>query len=82
MRGPGRHGTPRRRRLAVVEQLIGRGLLDGCPQLHAVRGDLLSKLGRMDQKRQMVERAAGLTHDARERTLFLARATELPCSAG
>jgi RNA polymerase sigma factor (sigma-70 family) len=41
--------------------------------LHAVRGDLLARLGRMDQARREMVRAAKLTHNARERALLLAR---------
>jgi predicted RNA polymerase sigma factor len=39
-----------------------------------VRGDLLAKLGRLDDARAELERAASLTRNARERTLLLERA--------
>jgi predicted RNA polymerase sigma factor len=39
-----------------------------------VRGDLLSKLGRLDEARVEFERAASLTRNARERDLLLERA--------
>jgi predicted RNA polymerase sigma factor len=39
-----------------------------------VRGDLLIKLGRFDEARAELERAAALTQNTRERTLLLARA--------
>jgi predicted RNA polymerase sigma factor len=39
-----------------------------------VRGDLLQKLGRMQEARAEFERAAFLAHNARERELLLARA--------
>jgi predicted RNA polymerase sigma factor len=39
-----------------------------------VRGDLLERLGRHDEARTEFERAAGLTQNARERELLLARA--------
>jgi len=42
--------------------------------LPAVRGDLLAKLGRLDEARQAFRRAATLTRNQRERTLFLDRA--------
>jgi predicted RNA polymerase sigma factor len=45
--------------------------------LHAVRGDFLAKLGRMDQARRELARAAKLTHNERERALLLARREEL-----
>jgi len=42
--------------------------------LPAVRGDLLAKLGRLDEARQAFRHAATLTRNERERTLFLDRA--------
>jgi predicted RNA polymerase sigma factor len=42
-----------------------------------VRGDLLAKLGRADEARVELERAASLTRNARERDLLLARAAAL-----
>jgi predicted RNA polymerase sigma factor len=39
-----------------------------------VRGDFLSRLGRFDEARPELERAASLTRNARERELLLARA--------
>jgi predicted RNA polymerase sigma factor len=42
--------------------------------LPAVRGDLLRKLGRLDEARAEFERAAALTRNARERALLLGRA--------
>jgi predicted RNA polymerase sigma factor len=39
-----------------------------------VRADLLMKLGRTDEARAELERAASLTRNARERELLLARA--------
>jgi predicted RNA polymerase sigma factor len=44
--------------------------------LPAVRGDLLSKLGRNDEARAEFERAAGLTRNDRERGVLLKRAAE------
>jgi len=48
--------------------------------LPAVRGDLLTKLGRFDEARTEFERAASLTRDARERELRLDRARA--CTGG
>ncbi|WP_454688838.1 RNA polymerase sigma factor [Achromobacter aloeverae] len=48
--------------------------LSGYPWLHAVRGDLLMKLGREAEARQAFEQAAALTDNAPERELLLARA--------
>ena len=42
--------------------------------LPSVRGDLLVKLGRLEEAREEFERAAGLTRNARERDLLLGRA--------
>jgi predicted RNA polymerase sigma factor len=42
--------------------------------LPSVRGDLLVKLGRLDEARGEFERAASLTRNARERELLLERA--------
>ena len=39
-----------------------------------VRGDLLKKLGRMDEARAEFERAASITRNVRERNLLLERA--------
>jgi predicted RNA polymerase sigma factor len=44
-----------------------------------VRGDLLGKLGRLDEARAEFERAASLAQNARERALLLKRAAE--CSS-
>ncbi len=60
--------------LAVVDPLVAEPALAGYPQLPAVRGDLLARLGRADEARREFERAAALTRNARERTLFLDRA--------
>ena len=42
--------------------------------LPAVRGDLLTKLGRFEEARLEFERAAALTRNVRERDLLLKRA--------
>ena len=62
------------RGLAVADAVVSEGTLDGYPQLPAVRGDLLAKLGRLDEARAEFERAAALTRNERERGVFLARA--------
>jgi RNA polymerase sigma factor (sigma-70 family) len=61
--------------LAIVDLLITQGTLNGYPQLNAVRGDLLAKLGRDKESRSEFEQAAQLTHNAAEQALFQARAT-------
>ena len=60
--------------LEVVDRLSSDRALDGYHLLPAVRGDLLSKLGRNDEARTEFERAASLTRNARERDLLLERA--------
>jgi len=60
--------------LEVADALASERALEGYPQLPAVRGDLLAKLGRLDEARQAFRHAATLTRNERERTLFLDRA--------
>jgi RNA polymerase sigma-70 factor (ECF subfamily) len=60
--------------LEIVDRLTSEPALTGYHLLPSVRGDLLSKLGRRAEARVEFERAAGLTRNARERTLLLARA--------
>jgi RNA polymerase sigma-70 factor (ECF subfamily) len=59
--------------LEAVDAIEG---LDNYHLLNSVRGDLLFKLGRLDQARAEFERAATLTQNARERALLNARAAE------
>jgi predicted RNA polymerase sigma factor len=61
------------RGLEIVDGLVAERALRDYPQLPAVRGDLLAKLGRLDEAREEFERAAALTRNERERVLFLAR---------
>jgi RNA polymerase sigma factor (sigma-70 family) len=60
--------------LELVDALVSEGSLDGYHHLPAVRGDLLAKLGRLDEARDELERAASLTRNERERAVLLARA--------
>jgi predicted RNA polymerase sigma factor len=60
--------------LELVDELSDEPSLKGYHLLPGVRGDLLYKLGRLDEARAEFERAAGLTRNARERELLLARA--------
>ena len=48
--------------------------LERYPLLPGVRGDLLAKLGRLEEARAEFARAAALTRNARERELLLERA--------
>jgi len=60
--------------LEVVDALRSTPALKSYHLLPSVRGDLLMKLGRMDEARRELERAAKLTRNARERALLLERA--------
>ena len=60
--------------LEIIEPLRHQRALEHYPQLPAVRGDLLAKLGRLDEARWEFERAAALTRNERERAVFLTRA--------
>ena len=60
--------------LEIVDRLAGEPALRGYHLLPSVRGDLLAKLGRKREARDEFERAASLTHNARERALLLERA--------
>jgi predicted RNA polymerase sigma factor len=63
--------------LEIVDALVAAGTLATYPQLPAVRGDLLAALGRAAEARAEFERAAALTRNAGERSVFLRRAAEL-----
>lgn len=60
--------------LEVVDALESEPALKSYHLLPSVRGDLLQKLGRLDEARSEFERAAALTRNERERTLLLDRA--------
>ncbi|HEV8237226.1 MAG TPA: RNA polymerase sigma factor [Gemmatimonadaceae bacterium] len=66
--------------LALVDRLTGEPSLKGYHLLPSVRGDLLMKLGRFEEARAELERAAALTRNARERELLLERAAA--CTRG
>jgi RNA polymerase sigma-70 factor, ECF subfamily len=68
--------------LAVVDELASEPSLQDYHLLPSVRGDLLAKLGRWDEARHELERAASLTRNARERALLLERASALPGARG
>ena len=60
--------------LQLVDELMDEPSLKAYHLLPSVRGDLLFKLGRLDEARAEFERAASLTQNARERDLLLSRA--------
>ena len=60
--------------LEMVEELSHEKSLAKYHLLHAVRGDLLEKLGRRDEARAAFDAAASLTRNERERDLLASRA--------
>ena len=66
--------------LEVVDALMSEPALKTYHLLPSVRGDLLQKLGRLDEARAEFERAAALTQNERERKLLLDRAAA--CARG
>jgi predicted RNA polymerase sigma factor len=60
--------------LELADKLAADGALESYHLLPSVRGDLLKKLGRYQEARGEFERAALLTHNARESRLLLERA--------
>jgi RNA polymerase sigma-70 factor (ECF subfamily) len=60
--------------LEIVDALTSEPSLENYYLLPSVRGDLLARLGRFDEARAELERAASLTRNAREREILLARA--------
>lgn len=68
--------------LDVVDALAASGTLDGYHLLPSVRGDLLARLGRADEARAELERAAAMTTNTRERELLAGRARALAPTPG
>ncbi len=62
--------------LAIIETLTSARTLENYHLLFSVRGDFLMKLGRYDEARTELARAASLTRNVRERDLLLTRAAE------
>jgi predicted RNA polymerase sigma factor len=60
--------------LSIIDTLMSEASLKNYHLLPSVRGDLLLKLGRRDEARVELERAAALTKNERERELLLSRA--------
>jgi RNA polymerase sigma-70 factor, ECF subfamily len=63
--------------LELVDRLQSEPSLQAYHLLPTVRADLLAKLGRLDEARTELARAAALTRNTRERDLLLARAATL-----
>jgi RNA polymerase sigma factor (sigma-70 family) len=62
--------------LEIADALRPEPQLKGYHLLPSVRGDLLSKLGRLDEARNEFERAASMTRNLREKDLLRRRAQE------
>jgi RNA polymerase sigma factor (sigma-70 family) len=60
--------------LDLLDRLLGEPSMREYHLLPSVRGDLLVKLGRLEEARREFERAASMTRNERERDLLLARA--------
>ena len=63
--------------LEIADALTDEPALASYHLLPSVRGDLLARLGRHEEAREELARAASMTRNARERDLLLARAAEL-----
>ena len=65
------------RGLALVDALAAEPSLRAYHWLPSARGELLARLGRDDEARAELERAAALTDNARQRARLLAKAAAL-----
>ena len=63
--------------LEIVDRLVSHPALESYHLLFSVRGDLLARLGRQDEARTELERAASLTRNTRERELLMERVRSL-----
>ncbi len=63
--------------LVIVDELRNVPALASYHLLPSVRGDLLAKLGRIDEAHKELSRAAALTRNERERDMLLAKANRL-----
>jgi RNA polymerase sigma factor (sigma-70 family) len=68
--------------LEIVDELTSEPSLERYHLLPSVRGDLLEKLGRLEEAHREFEHAASLTQNARVRTLLLDRAARLRSRVG
>jgi predicted RNA polymerase sigma factor len=62
--------------LELVDELKGEPALKDYHLLPSVRGDLLNKVGRLEEAGVEFQRAASLTRNSRERELLLQRAAK------
>jgi RNA polymerase sigma factor (sigma-70 family) len=67
--------------LEIIDTLQNEKALEHYHLLPSVRGDLLLKVGRFDEARRELERAASITRNVRERELLLGRAAAISTTA-
>ena len=63
--------------LPLVNALADEPVMQRYHLMHSVRADLLAKLGRIDDAREALERAAELTGNEQERVLLRERSSSL-----
>ncbi|HJT23432.1 MAG TPA: RNA polymerase sigma factor [bacterium] len=63
--------------LELIDKLVAEPALKNYHLLPSVRGDLLAKLGRLEEARSEMQRAASLTQNEQEKKLLLKRAAAL-----
>lgn len=64
--------------LQIVDTLMATGALSGSHLVPSVRGELLARLGRRDEARAELTRAADLVGNAAQRGILRAKAAALP----
>jgi len=67
--------------LEIIDTLQNEKALEHYHLLPSVRGDLLLKVGRFDEARRELERAASITRNVRERELLLQRVAAIATTA-
>jgi predicted RNA polymerase sigma factor len=67
--------------LEIVDELLDEPSLKNYYVLPNVRGDLLVRVGRFAEAAEEFRRAAGLTHNARQREVLMARGAEAAATA-
>jgi RNA polymerase sigma factor (sigma-70 family) len=67
--------------LEIIDTLQNEKALEHYHLLPSVRGDLLLKVGRFDEARRELERAASITRNVRERELLLERVAAIATTA-
>jgi predicted RNA polymerase sigma factor len=63
--------------ISIVDQLLATAAMPGSHLLPSVRGELLTRLGRYDEARVELERAAALCGNERERAVLRRKITHI-----